>query len=224
MLNLEDYKLDCLPDTCYYIPNFITEAEEKLLLHEIYKTPLCKWTQLSHRRLMNIGGVPTSKGMIAETIPNYLQNYVDRINEINIFPPNCHANHILLNEYKAGEGIMSHFDGPMFFPTISTLSIGSHCVLEFNKPPKEDEKYEIVKELKVLVEPRSLLILKDNMYTDYMHSISEIKEDDLNDPLIKNLDKCDQLNEMKMLERTTRISLTIRHVPKTSKMKLKFFK
>lgn len=40
MLNLEDYKLDCLPDTCYYIPNFITEAEEKLLLHEIYKTPV----------------------------------------------------------------------------------------------------------------------------------------------------------------------------------------
>lgn len=172
---------------------------------------------------MNIGGIPTSKGMIAEAIPNYLQNYVDRINGINIFPPNCNANHILLNEYKAGEGIMSHFDGPMFFPTISTLSIGSHCILEFNKPPKEDEKFEIVKELKILVEPRSLLILKDNMYTDYMHGISEIHEDDLNDPLIKNLDKCDQ-NETKLLERTTRISLTIRHVPKTSKMKLKFFK
>lgn len=173
---------------------------------------------------MNIGGVPTAKGMIADEIPRYLQRYVDKINISGAFPKESQANHILLNEYKSGEGIMSHFDGPMFFPTISTLSIGSHCVLEFNQPPKEDKKYESVKEMKLLVEPRSLLILKDTLYSQYMHGISEIEQDSLNDPLIQNLAKCTVTTNSDTLKRSTRISLTIRHVPRTTKFKLKFFK
>jgi alkylated DNA repair protein alkB family protein 6 len=124
---------------------------------------------------------------------------------------------VLLNEYKKGEGILSHFDGPLFFPTITTLSIGSHTVLEFNKPPTNDN-YQLNTEFKLFVEPRSLLILKDDLYTSYMHSISEINEDDLSDELIKNC------TTSGVLERSTRYSLTIRNVPNTSKLKLKFFK
>jgi alkylated DNA repair protein alkB family protein 6 len=162
--------------------------------------------------------------MIAEEIPKYLQVYVDKVNNLKIFGDQIQANHILLNEYKAGQGILSHFDGPMFFPTISTLSIGSHTVLEFNMPQNahDENSYKIVKEFKLLVAPRSLLILKDEMYSGYMHSISEIKEDDLTDPLLKNVDKNE--TDTLTLERSTRYSLTIRNVPKTSKMKLKFFK
>lgn len=32
--------------------------------------PLPKWTQLTHRRLQNWGGIPHSRGMIAEEIPS----------------------------------------------------------------------------------------------------------------------------------------------------------
>lgn len=40
---------------------------------------------------------------------------------------------------------------------------------------------------------------------------------------IKNLHLCSQAyDEGQTLKRTTRLSLTIRHVPKTSKLKLKF--
>lgn len=35
----------------------------------INSVPLPKWTQLSHRRLQNWGGIPHPKGMIAEDIP-----------------------------------------------------------------------------------------------------------------------------------------------------------
>lgn len=171
-------------------------------------------------RLINCGGVPTQKGMIAEEMPTYLQACLDKVNDLGIFGES-NANHILLNEYRAGQGIMSHFDGPLFYPTISTISVGSHTVLEFHQPRSEDD--ESVKRtepsFKLLVEPRSLLILKDDLYHRYMHSISEIEEDDLSDPLIKNIATSDS-----KIQRGTRFSLTIRNVPKTSKLKLKFGK
>jgi len=35
----------------------------------VNSVPQPKWTQLSHRRLQNWGGIPHPKGMIAEEIP-----------------------------------------------------------------------------------------------------------------------------------------------------------
>lgn len=59
-----------IPDTACYIPNFITEEEEKQIIKYINSVPQPKWTQLSHRRLQNWGGIPHPKGMIAEEIPS----------------------------------------------------------------------------------------------------------------------------------------------------------
>lgn len=53
-----------------YIPNFITEEEELEIIKHVNNAPLPKWTQLSHRRLQNWGGIPHPKGMIAEEIPS----------------------------------------------------------------------------------------------------------------------------------------------------------
>lgn len=53
-----------------YIPNFITEEEERQILKHVDTVPLPKWTQLSNRRLQNWGGIPHPKGMIAEEIPS----------------------------------------------------------------------------------------------------------------------------------------------------------
>ena len=33
-------------------------------------------------------------------------------------------NHILLNEYLPGQGIIPHIDGDLFYPTIATVSLG----------------------------------------------------------------------------------------------------
>lgn len=246
MFNPDQFILDSIPSTCFYIPNFITEGEEKLLVHNIEKTSSLRWTQLKNRRLINFGGVPTQKGMIAEEIPRYLQNYVDKVNELGVFK-DVNANHILLNEYHAGQvrdiylvffievtllflqnwqGIMPHFDGPLFYPTITTLSVGSHAVLEFNKPRSDDDDIsEKNPVFKILVEPRSLLVLQDDLYRCFMHSISEVDEDNITDPLIRNLDRTSfAAGDVKILQRSTRFSLTIRNVPKTSKLKLKFGK
>lgn len=58
-----------MPPLVNYIPNFITKEEEKEIVQKVNSAPLPKWTQLSHRRLQNWGGIPHPKGMIAEEIP-----------------------------------------------------------------------------------------------------------------------------------------------------------
>ncbi len=74
----------------------------------------------------------------------------------------------------------------------------------------------------LLLEPRSLLVLKDNLYTDYLHSIDEIHEDII-DGNIRNLHCLEtKYASGQRLSRSTRISLTIRNVPRCSNFKLKF--
>lgn len=137
---------------------------------------------------------------------------------------------------------MPHFDGPLFYPTITTISCGSHTMLEFYESTDtnpeyletidgDDSKTNFVSTstsnnlrklfCKLLIEPRSLLILKDDMYHKYLHSIAELREDSVTDDIMNLKQCCDSYALGSKLLRNTRVSLTIRHVPKTSKMKLK---
>lgn len=76
----------------------------------------------------------------------------------------------------------------------------------------------------MLLERRSLIIIKEDLYHIYPHSIEE-KDSDAVDIKIANLELCSgnyAINET--LKRDTRISLTIRHVPQATKFKIKLFK
>lgn len=197
-------------------------------MQAVDKTPRPRWTQLSNRRLINYGGVPHPKGMIAEDIPVWLHHYVERINQLNVYAEGIKANHVLVNEYLPGQGIMPHLDGPLFFPTITTISCGSHTVLEYYEQTEDasgqDGSGSLVRQHKtsVLLEPRSLLVVKDDMYHKYLHSIAEREEDTI-DARVANLSLVSNAHAGDVLRRDKRISLTIRHVPKTSKMKIKIF-
>lgn len=84
-----------------------------------------------------------------------------------------------------------------------------------------DQRRKLVCQL--LIEPRSLLILKDDMYKNYLHSIAN-ETHDIITPDLANLEQCcDELKNRVggTVERNRRISLTIRHVPKTSKIHLR---
>lgn len=155
-----------------------------------------------------------------------------------------HANHVLVNEYLPGQGIMAHSDGPLFHPVICTLSCGSHTILEFfekdtetsnttNETEKADNGDAAAPDdnkttpkrkpiCQLMIEPGSLLILKDDMYNKYLHSISEVTEDLITNN-IANIDRCinfrNRLGEV--VQRGRRISLTIRHVPKTTRLRIK---
>ncbi|XP_072130575.1 alpha-ketoglutarate-dependent dioxygenase alkB homolog 6 isoform X2 [Mobula birostris] len=224
--DLELFRVVQAPATVYYIPNFITVAEEKYLLQQVYDSPKPKWTQLSGRRLQNWGGLPHPKGMLIEKLPDWLEKYTKRISSMQLFSGKV-ANHVLVNEYNPGEGIMPHEDGPLYFPTVTTISLGSQALLDFYHPiTRENEKGEIALPqteenryfLSLLLEPRSLLVLKDSMYLKYLHGIRPVSEDIITDK-VANLTSCNSKLGA-VLTRTTRVSLTIRHVPKVLKTTL----
>ena len=159
--------------------------------------------------------------MIAEDIPSWLQTHIDKIHQLGIFE-SSKPNHVLINEYLAGQGISPHLDGNLFYPTIATISLGSQTVLNFYEPLTEAEKsgdqpcpsLDTRQKFKFYVPPRSLILILDSMFHYYLHGIEELKEDNLCDNLINCIDP--------IAKRSTRVSLTIRHVPKTKKFKIKF--
>nr|CAD7578426.1 unnamed protein product [Timema californicum] len=214
------------PPTVFYVPEFITEEEEKRLIEQVNLAPKPKWTQLAHRRLQNWGGIPHPKGMIAEKIPDWLLTYTRRIETLGLFEGKS-PNHVLINEYLPGQGILPHLDGSLFYPTVSTVSCGSHTVLEFHRPPHSDvvpTQSDVSSGHNLpslLVEPRSLLVLQDDLYHKYRHSIAEVTRDTITDQ-IANLESCwGRYTIGQCLQRQTRLSLTIRHVPRTSKLQIK---
>ncbi|XP_052867668.1 alpha-ketoglutarate-dependent dioxygenase alkB homolog 6 [Anopheles cruzii] len=230
-MNLAEYEVKACPSTIYYVPNFISREEETQILQAVSNAPKPKWTQLSNRRLINYGGIPHPKGMIAETLPRWLDQFVDRINRLDVFEPGTKANHVLVNEYLPGQGIMPHLDGPLFLPTITTISCGSHTVLEYFEQTEGEPTLAaggpLIRQCvaRLLIEPRSLLVVKHDMYHRYLHGIQE-QDHDVIDERIVNLVTAEADGGAKfgdVLPRTTRLSLTIRHVPKTTKMKIKLF-
>lgn len=110
-----------------------------------------------------------------------------------------------MNEYLPGQGIFPHTDGPLYTPVVANITLGSHAVLEISR--REDRHPEG----KILLKPRSLLITKDEAYTDFLHGIEEIEEDIVDSSVVGAESFGDQ---PKCLVRGTRVSLTIRHVPR----------
>lgn len=230
----------------FYIPDFISEQEEQLLLNNIYSAPKPKWKQLAHRRLQNWGGLPHPNGMIPEDLPEWLSKYARKLEELKVFEDK-YPNHVLINEYLPGQGIMPHSDGPLFYETISTINLGSHTLLNvYEPPPLEDNASnttlidnegtnESIREplqknnsmalkqryiASLLLMPRSLLVLKEDLYNIYHHGIDDVTSDTITDAVL-NVDTCPSVQVGMELKRETRVSLTIRHVLKTTKFKFR---
>lgn len=221
-MNVESHLVSKAPPTVYYIPDFITLEEEESVIAHVNSAPKPKWTQLSHRRLQNWGGIPHPKGMIAEKLPEWLLVFTEKIGKLDLFGGK-QPNHVLVNEYQPGEGIMPHLDGPLFYPTITTISCGSHTMLNFYRPRHLHEDAQPVDNLKVvslLLERRSLVVLQDDMYNEYLHTIPEVQYDTVSGAEV-NLELCSGRYAIgAQLQRTIRISLTVRHVPHTTKLRI----
>ena len=105
----------------YYIPNFVSKAEEAALIALVQREPRA-WTQLPMRSLQNWGGVPHPSGMIAEELPPHLASVARAV--AAAFGGE-RPNQVLLNSYSKGQGIGAHRDGPLYAPTAAIVSLGS---------------------------------------------------------------------------------------------------
>lgn len=133
----------------FYIPNFITEDEERFLTESILSAPKPKWKVLQNRRLQEWGGQMLAKNntLMPQSMPEFLTTYPDlitRLRKTGAFDASKHRepNHCLVNEYLAGQGIMPHEDGPAYFPAVATISLGSHTLLDVYRYVDEDLQKE----------------------------------------------------------------------------------
>lgn len=230
--SLEEFKVTSLPNSVYYIPNFITKGEESVILGKIASAPKPRWKVLSHRRLQSWPSDLTRDTLLESALPSWLIDpIIPRLLSVpvsasdqtcNIFSNSPHGapNHVLINEYLPGQGIMPHKDGAAYYPVVCTVSLGGSLCLDFYGT-NESASTESKPRWKIFQEPRSLLITTGQMYTGYLHGIADVTTDtELNSESIANwplLGAPDML-ETGIYHRQTRTSLTYRDVLKVSKL------
>ncbi|TFK29183.1 hypothetical protein FA15DRAFT_664504 [Coprinopsis marcescibilis] len=234
-----------------YLAEFISEEEEEHLIRKIKESSQQKWKALANRRLQIWGGEITPKGTLCrQPLPDFVDTYPDlvsRIKATGMFPDSPHKqpNHIIMNEYLPGQGIMPHEDGPVYHPVVATLSLGSHCVFNYYKYKDHDpdpsssssgvgRAVDMNPVFSLLLERRSLVISFSDMYTSHLHGIDEKTEDFIvsnasqpseastairidNFHLIQN-DIKETIQKGQPLKRETRWSLTCRDVTRTSNL------
>ncbi|KAF2125641.1 hypothetical protein P153DRAFT_359989 [Dothidotthia symphoricarpi CBS 119687] len=237
---LQAFRIAGLPPDFYYIPNFISEEEEVSMLQKI---PAQRWIILTHRRLQAHPSTLTKNNtLLAAPLPTYLVNpVVQRFKELGIFQhtPHKQPNHVLINEYNTGEGIMPHEDGDAYAPVVATVSLGSAICLNLTTRPidaatkrasdvKEEPttKYNIP--TRIVQEPRSLLIITGTAYQDLLHGIDALDIDEnLNAETVANWSLLGDRGAFEgvggQIFRETRISLTYRDVLKVSSAASKVF-
>ncbi|KAK5080819.1 hypothetical protein LTR70_000476 [Exophiala xenobiotica] len=225
-LTLDSARISELPESGFYVPNFILPEEEQYILQEISKLPSTRWTVLSHRRLLSLPSQLTGTArdtLIAAPMPTFLSTVVlDRLKQLSLFKGSPHGapNHCLVNEYQPGQGIMPHEDGPAYYPVTATVSLAAHTTLDIYKKNDQGER-EAIPTWRILQEPRSLLITTSDMYKSTLHGIPEAVEDtDLGPETIVNWDKLADKTPFEggVAKRQTRISLTYRDVLKVAKV------
>ncbi|EMD60694.1 hypothetical protein GGP41_000987 [Bipolaris sorokiniana] len=204
-LDLEAFRIVSLPPDFYYIPNFISVEEETSILQKI---PAQRWTQLSHRRLQAVPSTLTKNNtLLASPLPVYLTTpIIDRFKDLGIFDhtPHQQPNHVLVNEYKPGQGIMPHEDGDAYAPVVATVSLGAPLCLDILPKPSvstgDDDDVDTSKHAqeshdeaknpptptpnitalptRIFQEPRSLLVTMGSAYRHVMHGIAERETDE----------------------------------------------
>ncbi|KAM3453500.1 hypothetical protein MY3296_003731 [Beauveria thailandica] len=240
--NLEAARIEGIPSTAYYIPNFISIEEEQLILDKIAAAPKPRWKQLTHRRLQTWPSDLVRDKLLEAVLPPWLEApVVSRLQSIPVSPgdtvqifsgsPHTRPNHVLVNEYPPGVGIMPHkasdtdqfaIRTPQFhMPNMDDIcfSLGASLCLNLHRS-KDDGALNPEPAWRILQEPRSLLITTGELYTDYLHGIADIEEDvDLSAETVANwlLLRDPSAFEGGRNVRQTRTSLTYRDVLQVSK-------
>ena len=137
-----------------------------------------KWTRLKHARRK----VALFDGTLSSCVlPPILQRMSDTLVRIGAFPSSNAPNHVLINEYQTGEGIMAHTDGPAYHSCTATISLGGSDVIfqlrprqYFNGNEIRDETRYNQRKLDVILHGNgSLIVFRGDAYLEHTHGISE---------------------------------------------------
>lgn len=118
-------------------------------------------------------------------------------------------------------GCMTNFE--IYLCKIVQIDSGQNIYRTFFLLQQQQTSFEDRFLTSILLEPRSLVFVCEDMYKTYLHGISERTVDKISNS-IANIEMCEMAQSVEALTRTTRVSLTIRHVPKVLKAKFLFGK
>ena len=164
------------------------------------------WTKLRHsrRRVALFDGRKSP-------LPAALDAISSALVDSGVFPSETPPNHVLVNDYNAGEGIMPHTDGPSYLDRTATISIGGDVILKFRKRLKAHEIGEIpgidcMKQgLDLLLSGLgSLVVFTGDAYSNHLHSIDEVDSE-------VTTQICRNAKAGITVKRAHRISLTFRY-------------
>ena len=137
-----------------------------------------KWTRLKHARRK----VALFDGTLSSyELPPILQRISNTLVSIGAFPSSNPPNHVLVNEYQPGEGIMPHTDGPAYDSCTATISLGGSDVIFKLRPRQHYAAHENCErtlndqqKLDIILHGSgSLIVFRDDAYLEHTHEISE---------------------------------------------------
>jgi len=154
-----------------YIPEYITQVQERELINKIDQEP---WMNDLKRRVQHYGYKYDYKArridhtMRIGDLPPWGLEIGQRLCKDGYF--NDVPDQLIINEYKAGQGISRHVDcEPCFEDTIISLSLGDAVVMQLINTINSTEV------VKILLEPRSIIILKSDARYMWQHEIKPRK-------------------------------------------------
>ncbi len=173
--------------------DFINSEEEAALLLKIDSAP---WLSDLSRRVQHYGykydyrARKIDNSFYLGEMPSWLKDVaLKAFNQklIDFMPDQA-----IINEYEPGQGIASHIDcEPCFGDTVLSLSLGSQCVMNYSTEVNSRDK------IGLLIEARSLVVMKKESRYNWFHGIPARKSDTFNNTVLK---------------RNRRVSVTFRKV------------
>lgn len=167
----------------HYVPDFVTAADEELLLQHIFSPEnVSRWSAGNGRRTQNYGGDP-SVPELSEELPGWLRQLNDALTRSGAWPlagdhVKLPPNHVIINEYSDGRaGLTPHTDGPLYAARVAVLSLLSDVVLELHTPCDDAVRCEAPTRLaRMLLRRRSLNVLDAQAY-NLFHGIRAAEAD-----------------------------------------------
>lgn len=215
--------------TIYYIPDWIEPSQEASFLN-IADGDMSQWEDMKTRSSQEWGAgdrCACGRGLRREGLPESQRELAEALHHLGVFDGALFPmNSVRINGYRAGQGIFPHCDGPVYYPKVAILSLGSPCVFSFYPRTGTEDcmKWDPSNDVpgghkagnrplcSVVLEPRSLLVFSHDAFWHHRHGIEAVQSEEIT-PMVCNLDSCGGRYAVgDKIDRKRRVSLTMRHL------------
>ena len=149
------------PRRVWYCREYLSRPEEENMLRTVPEDDGTVWSRVTSGRLVakfDSGKTPALLARLRHGLP---------VSDID---------HILLNSYAPGQGIMLHTDGPAYIPVVAVLSLGQDRLVYF-APRLATIGVGLTgneRACAVLLRRRSLLVFDDCAYIAHTHGLDDL--------------------------------------------------